>query len=283
MAKFTIGGTGGSNTPKARGLPNGTLVRIVGMDVRKSNFPKKYQKGPKAGEEYYPHQLLVTYEAREEGTTKPYKTKKGPVPATPFNVGDRFAQYLGGVWPNDDDPEDINLTENGGAYAFVAAMEELGVEPTGDFKDYLGAVVRIMQEPTSGPQGRSSRAIPSEMVEEPTGETERESQVKRDAAALAKKHAAAKAKESEADSDDESDDDESASDNPYDALDAADREAIDDAIAAGLDSADDLVAMGFADDEETAQAILDAAGAGKKKAPAKKAAAKKGAKKAGKK
>lgn len=285
---FTIGGSGGGGK-KARALPNGTKVRIADADVKKSNFPRTIQKGPRAGEKVDKYEVLIVYEAMESGKTKPYKTKKGVVPAEDFAPGDRFDQYLGGVYLKDEnDPNgDINITEAGGAYAFVERMELAGVEPTGDFADYIGAVVTIEQEPTSGPAGRGSRAMPAEVLEEPTGPVDtKAAKVKRDAEALAKKHAAARAAESD-DDEEESEDDAGDAGDAWSALGEDDREAINDAVEAGLDSPSDLVDMGFADDEEHAEAILAAMPGAKpkaKKTPAKaKPAAKKAAKKPAKK
>lgn len=283
---FTIGGGGGAGGKKARALPNGTLVRIADADVKKSNFQRTVQKdvpslGLKKGDKVDKWEVLIVYEAMEPGKTKPYKTKKGPVPAEDFAVGDRFSQYLGGVYLKDDaDPEaGVNISEAGGAFAFVEMMELHGVEPTGDFADYIGAVVRIEQEATSGPQGRGSRAMPGELVEPPTGRVdEKAEKVKKTAAALAKRAAAAKA--AEADDEDEADEDEADDEDAsaFDALSEEDQEAVRDAIDAGLDSASDLVDMGFADDEESAEAILASAPKPAKKKPAKKAPAKKGKK-----
>lgn len=276
MPKFSIGGTG-ARGKKARALPEGTLVRIAEVTVSKSGFKRKVRSGRDKGKEKDQYQLRVLYEARESGKTLPYKTKSASFPSEPFEEGDTFFQYLGGVYLADEnDPDgDVNLTESGGAYAFVSRLMEAGIDPEDDFANFEGAVVRIDHEKGRGPNGPYVLALPGEVEEKPDP-------------------AAARSDDEDADEDhdvaQDDDEDEESDASAYDALDEADKEAVRDAIDAGLDAPDDLVAAGIAEDEDHAQAILDSAPkpAAKKRAEpaktakrAKPAAKKTGAKKTG--
>lgn len=261
---FTIGSGGAAL--KARALPENTKVKIAQVGVIQSTFKQTIQKGPRKGEEIPRHQLKVVYEALEDGETLEYKKGKGKkretIPAEPFETGDHFAQYLGGVYPKDNGG--VTLTEEGSAFTFVDMLEEAGIESTGDFDDYVGIVCEIQHLKGRGPMGPYVQAMPGAVVghEEPDAEEASEEDDEEETA-------------EEADSDDA---------DPFMALSLEDRQAILDSQEDGI-TAEELVDAGMADDEEHAEEILAHIPAlSKKKAkpkakPKKKAAKKRAAKK----
>lgn len=241
MSSFSIVGQG-SNAEKARGLPKGTPVRIVAVEPSKSKYPRTIQSGPRKGEQEDKWQLRVTLETMGEGETLAY-TSKGPsstkqVESRPFEAGEQFVQYYGGVYPQDGGG--ISLTEAGSGYAFVETLSEAGVECTGDFDDYAGIEVETDHLKGIGPAGAYVQWMPGKVlgrseVEKPAPKTE------------------AKAKKAEATDGD-----------AFTALSADDQATIKEAMAEGDVSAGDLVNAGLADDEDHAKAILASAPGGKK-------------------
>jgi len=169
MSNFSIGGggDGGGKLPKARALPVGTPTRIVEVSVQESTFKQTIRSGPNAGKEIPRMQLKVVYETLESGTTLAYTSSapgRAPVeePAFQFAAGDRFVQYLGGVYPKD--AGGVTLTQAGSAYAFIDALQSLDIKPSGSLEDYQGLEVTIDHLKGRGPAGPYVQAMPGALL-----------------------------------------------------------------------------------------------------------------------
>ena len=235
MSNFSIGGEGGGERlPKARGLPEGTVVEIVSCSVEKSKFERTIRSGTRAGQKEPTLQLKVVYEAVSSGTTVAYRTSPPngtpvEVPATAFSEGDRFVQYLGGVYPKDNGG--VTFTKTGSAFAFIEALREAGATIGDKTEDFVGLNVTVIHQKGRGPAGPYVQAMPGKIVSATSTAPK--------AATTAPGTVATSAPRS-----------------AFDALSKEDQKTVLDALAAGPVSAEELVDSGFATDKAHAEAIL---------------------------
>jgi hypothetical protein len=205
MTEFSIGS--GGSLPKANQLPVGIKARIVDASFIQSQFTQTIRKGSQAGQEVPRHQLRVVYETGDKS---------------------RYVQYYGGVYPKD--AGGYNLSKEGSAHAFVAALQQGGIPP-GKLENYVGVDVTLTQVPVRNPRGgMSSQAMPTAVhggVVANKGNTQ-----------------ATPATPAES---------------PYDALTDEDKATLAEALAAGPVSPSDLVEAGLATDAAHAERILQSA------------------------
>lgn len=234
---FSIGGAGGGEKlPKARALPEGTIAKIASCSVEESKFDRTIRSGSRAGQKEKTIQLKVIYEVEQAGTTIAYRTSPPggapvEVPARQFAVGDRFVQYLGGVYPKDNGG--FTFTKTGSSFVFVEALESAGVPPTGDLAAYVGLYVTIVHSKGRGPAGPYVQAMPGKVV--------KASEAVADPVAATKAPATSTS---------------TASKNAFEALSADDQKTVLEALAAGPVTATELKDSGFATSIEHAEAIL---------------------------
>lgn len=126
MTNFSIG-TSGSTASKANTIPDGTPLRIESAVIEKSKFTQVIQRGPNAGTEQPKYQLKVVLETLGAGRTTDGKT---------FKAGDRYSQYLGGVYVNDQGG--VKITEEGGAGGFLASLQKAGLKLPADLEGLVG-------------------------------------------------------------------------------------------------------------------------------------------------
>lgn len=247
MTNFSMGGNKGEKWPKARSIPDGAVMRIADASVKQSSFMQKIEKGPNAGKEIPRQQLLVVYEALSPGTTVAYTSQGKSYPAVPYPIGQKFVQYLGGVYLQDGG--NYKFSDGGGAAAFISALKELGVEPTGKLEDYVDLNVAIKQVQVRAPGGgTSSQAMPASIIEDAAATAP--VQVNGTAPAPAPVVAAAPAKTASAPTN---------GTDAFAALKESDRKLIADALKTGTVEPADLVEALIAKDTKHAEAILAAA------------------------
>jgi hypothetical protein len=228
MTDYKIGGNAtGGKYPKVHALPKGLRVRVAEVTAQLSRaFPTKKKKD---GTEVPNYQLCVVLEALEPGVTLAH----GKDAAKPFEPGQRFVQYLGGVWLNDDGSYGIG-EGNSGAYQFLHALQAQGVEMTGGFADLAGIEFVADRVKTSGPGGTGVRIEPAEGTAKRSGS----------GPALASRPGSPPSPAAPA------------STSAYAALPEKDRADIEAALAAGDVLPTDLVEAGIASDLTHAEAIL---------------------------